>query len=60
MEIKQQYHKLIQSANNSKQVQVLTDLASQKREENRALADENRRLMEQLLRMRKVERGIYC
>ena len=54
-ETERQYEDLIQSINNSKQVQLLTDLVEERRNENRALADENRRLVEQLQRMRLVD-----
>ena len=51
-ETERQYQDLLQSANSTEQVLILMELVEQRRIENTALADENRRLLEQLQLMR--------
>ena len=55
METEQQYHDLLQNANNSEQVQILTELVEQRGNENKVLSDKNRRSVEQLQLMRMVD-----
>ena len=53
-----EYNEVLNSANNSRhqeQVQLLTELTERRRDENRALTDENRQLKEQLQHMRIAE-----